>query len=398
MKDVDVVSAQSPAELPPTGHVLVAPDKFKGSLTASEAARHLTAGLRRARPAIPVVELPIADGGDGTADAAVAAGWRRVSVEVTGPTGRPVTAALAVAGDTALVELAEASGLRLLPEGRLQPLTATSTGTGQLLGHAVRLGARRIVLGLGGSACTDGGAGMIQGLGGRLLDAMGNDLPPGGAALRGLHALDLRGLPDLSGIEVIVAGDVDNPLLGRTGATAVYGPQKGAGREEQRVLEAGLRRWADLAEAASRRPARDLPGAGAAGGVGFAALAFLGARFEPGINFLLDLLGFSARARGARLIITGEGSLDTQTLRGKAPVGVARAGARAGVPVVAVAGRRGLTGEQLRRARIQAAYALTDIEPDVERCMRQAGPLLEQLTVAIADEWLPPHQPGREVP
>ncbi|MEO5876124.1 MAG: glycerate kinase [Streptosporangiaceae bacterium] len=372
----------------PTGHVLIAPDKFKGSLTASEVARHLAAGLLRARPGLDVVTLPVADGGDGTVAAAVVAGYERVPVTVAGPLGQPVEAALALQDKTAVVELAEASGLHRLPGGRLQPMTATSHGTGQLIAEAVRLGARRIVLGLGGSACTDGGAGMIQGLGGRLLDVAGNDLPPGGAALRSLHALDLRALADLAGLEVIVASDVDNPLLGPEGAAAVYGPQKGANRDGVRVLEAGLRRWADLAEAASRRPSREKPGAGAAGGVGFAALAFLGARREPGIGYLLDLLGFTTRLAGARLVITGEGSLDTQTLRGKAPVGVARAAARAGVPVVAVCGRRGLTGEQLRRAKIHAAYALTDIESDTERCMRQAGPLLEQLTVAIAAEWL----------
>ncbi|MEV4675645.1 glycerate kinase, partial [Actinomadura sp. NPDC049382] len=162
-----------------------------------------------------------------------------------------------------------------------------------------------------------------------------------------------------------------------------------AGREEVRVLDAGLRRWADLAEAAARRTARDLPGAGTSGGVGFAALTFLGATIEPGPALLLDLLGFAERARGARLVVTGEGVLDTRSLRGSAPIGVARAAARAGAPVIAVAGRRGLTGEQLRKARIQAAYALADIEPDEERRVRRAGPLLEQLTVAIADEWLP---------
>jgi glycerate kinase len=367
---------------------VVSPDKFKGSLTAPEVARHLAAGLLRARPRLRVTVLPVADGGDGTVEAALAAGFRRAELEVCGPTGRPVRAAFALDGGTAVIELAEASGLRRLPGGRPQPLTATSHGTGQLLAEAVRVGARRIVLGLGGSACTDGGAGLIQGLGGRLLDAHGNDLPPGGAALRGLHALDLGALTDLSGIEVIVASDVDNPLLGRDGAAAVYGPQKGASGDDIRILEAGLRRWADLAEAASGRAARSSPGAGAAGGVGFAALALLGARIEPGITYLLGLLGFADHARGASLVITGEGSLDTQTLRGKAPIGVARAASRAGIPVVAVAGQRSLTGEQLRRARIQAAYALTDIEPDVDRCIRQAGHLLEQLSVTIADDWL----------
>ncbi|WP_245868116.1 glycerate kinase [Actinomadura meyerae] len=383
------MSADSSSRPSPPGHVLLAPDRFPGALTAAQAARSLAAGLRRARPDVPLVELPVADGGEGTVAAAVAAGWRAVEVEVCGPTGRPVTARLALRGRTAVVELAEASGLRRLPGGKPRPLTASSLGTGQLLAHALRLGARRIVLGLGGGACTDGGAGLVQGLGGRLLDALGKDLPPGGAALRSLHALDLRGLPDLSGVEVVVAGDSAGPLLGRTGAAAVDGPRRGAGREEVRLLDAGLRRWADLAEAAARRTARDLPGAGTSGGVGFAALTFLGATIEPGPALLLDVLGFADRARGARLVVTGEGVLDTRSLRGSAPIGVARAAARAGAPVIAVAGRRGLTGEQLRKARIQAAYALADIEPDEERRVRRAGPLLEQLTVAIADEWLP---------
>ncbi|WP_119729586.1 glycerate kinase [Thermomonospora amylolytica] len=375
--------------------MLVAPDRFKGSLSAPEVARRLAAGLRRARPGVPIVEFPLADGGDGTAAAAIAAGWRRVEVKVAGPTGQPVTAALAVRGGTAVVELAEASGLRQLPGGRPRPLSATSLGAGQMVAHALRMGARRIVLGLGDSACTDGGAGLVQGLGGRLLDALGRELPPGGAALRGLHALDLRNMPDLSRVEVVVATDADSPLLGRGGAALAHGPRKGAGRAEVRALDAGLRRWADLAEAACRRTVRDLPGAGAAGGVGFAALAFLGARVRPGGAYLMELLGFADKARGARLAITGEGALDVQTLRGKPPIGAARTASRAGAPVIAVVGRRGLTGEQLRRARIQAVYALTDIEPDVERCMRRAGPLLEQLTVAIADEWLPQVRTGR---
>ncbi|WP_329520040.1 MULTISPECIES: glycerate kinase [Thermomonosporaceae] len=394
------MSADSPPDRPPPpvpappvpaprGHVLLAPDRFEGALTAAQVARHLAAGLRRARPGVPLVELPVADGGDGTAEAAIAAGWRRVEVEVCGPIGRPVTAALALNGRSAVVELAEASGVRRLPDGRPRPMVASSVGTGQLIAHAVRLGARRIVLGLGGGACADGGAGLVQGLGGRLLDALGKDLPPGGAALRSLHRLDLRGLPDLSGVRVVVAGDAAGPLLGRAGAAAA-GARRGTTREEARALEAGLRRWADLAEAASRRTARDLPGAGTAGGVGFAALAFLGATVEPGASLMLDLLGFADKARGALLVVTGEGVLDAQSLRGRAPIGVARAAARAGAPVVAVTARRGLTGEQLRKARIQAVYTLADIERDPDRSGRRAGPLLEQLTVAIADEWLPP--------
>ncbi len=247
----------------------------------------------------------MADGGEGTVEAAVAAGWRRVEVEVCGPTGRPVTARLALHGHSAVVELAEASGLRRLPGGKPRPLAASSLGTGQLIARAVRLGARRIVLGLGGGAHRRRRRAR-PGLGGRLLDALGRDLPPGGAALRSLHALDLRGLPDMSGIEVVVAGDSAGPLLGRNGAAAVDGPRRGATRDEVRVLDAGLRRWADLAEAAARRAARDLPGAGTSGGVGFAALTFLGATIEPGPALVLDLLGFAAKARGARLVVTGE--------------------------------------------------------------------------------------------
>ncbi|WP_345025558.1 glycerate kinase, partial [Actinomadura keratinilytica] len=216
-----MVSPDTPSDLSPPGHVLLAPDRFAGCLSAPEVARHLAVGLRRARPDVPVVELPVADGGDGTAAAAVASGWRRVELEVCGPTGRPVNACMALNGGTAVVELAEASGVRRLPGGRPQPLTATSLGTGQLVAHAVRLGVRRVVLGVNGGACADGGAGLVQGLGGRLLDALGKDLPPGGAALRSLDALDLRGMPDLSGVEVILAGAPAGPLLGRNGAAAL---------------------------------------------------------------------------------------------------------------------------------------------------------------------------------
>ena len=279
-------------------------------------------------------------------------------------------------------------------------------------------GVRRIVLGLGGVASTDGGAGMVQALGGVLLDHAGHDLPAGGAALAGLDRLDLAGLMPLGGIEVLVASDVDNPLLGRHGAAAVYGPQKGASPADLAILETGLARWADHAERAQAGPAaeqaglpgpglarrtgrtRDAPGAGAAGGLGFAALAFLGARIRPGIELMLDMISFTERLAGARLVITGEGSLDAQTLRGKAPAGVARAvaAARAAacpdagaacLPVVAVAGTCTLTSAQLRRAGIEAAYALADIEPDVGRCLTHAGPLLEEAARRLAADWLP---------
>jgi glycerate 2-kinase len=231
-----------------TGHVVIAPDKFKGSLTAPEVAARIGVGLRKARPDIPLLELPVADGGDGTVDAAVAAGFERVRAEVSGPTGELITASYAVHGDVAVVELAEASGLRVLPSKRLRALTASSEGTGDLIGHALRGGARRIVLGLGGSACTDGGTGMAAALGVRFLDARGRDLPFGGRHLRDLDRIEPGDLAArLSGVTVVVASDVDSPLLGEGGAAHFYGPQKGADPDDVDLLERGLERpaaWA----------------------------------------------------------------------------------------------------------------------------------------------------------
>src|ERR1700734_4086388 len=201
-------------------HVVIAPDKFKGTLTAAQVAAHVAAGLDRVCPVLRIVQVPVADGGDGPVDAAEAAGYRRVELSVRGPTGRPTTAALAFREGTAIIESAQASGLSRLPDGVSAPLTASSLGAGELIAAAVRMGAKRIVLGLGGVACTDGGAGLITALGARLLDESGAELPPGGAALAGLHRIDLSRLQDLSGTEVIAAIDVDNPLLGERGAAA----------------------------------------------------------------------------------------------------------------------------------------------------------------------------------
>ncbi len=380
-----------------SAHVVVAPDKFKGTLTAPQVAAHVAAGLRRACPGVPVITLPVADGGDGTVDSAVAGGYSRIGTVVRGPTGEPVSASFAIRGSDAILEAAEACGLRRLPGGTRAPLTATSHGAGELIMAATRAGARRIVLGLGGVACTDGGAGLVQALGGRLLGREGAALPPGGGALTALYLLDLAGLWTATGVEaagaaapdeVIVACDVDNRLLGPDGAAAVYAPQKGASRRDVAVLEDGLARWADVAEQTLGHRYRDLPGAGAAGGLGFAALAFLGASMRQGIDVLLERLDFARHIEGARLVITGEGSLDAQTLHGKAPAGVARAAAAAGVPVVAVAGVATLAERDLRRTGIAAAYTLTGIQPDLRRCMTDPGPLLEDLAERLAHDWL----------
>ena len=369
--------------------VVVAPDKFKGSLTAAQVAARVAAGLARAAPGVEVAQVPVADGGDGTLDAALSAGYRRIPVRAEGPTGEPVDTAYAERDGVAVVELADVSGLSRLPGGRLAPLTASSYGTGQVIRAALDAGCRRIVLGIGGSASTDGGAGLVQALGGRLLDARGAEVGRGGAALAAVRSLDLTGLPPvLPQAKVVVASDVDNPLLGPRGAAAVYGPQKGASPADVAELDAALARWAEAVHRATGVDAARARGAGAAGGVGFAALAVLGASLRPGIDLILELVGFPAALPGARLVITGEGSLDAQTLHGKAPAGVAAAARSAGVPVVAVAGRSLLSPAELEPAGILAAYALTDIEPDPRRCMTEAGPLLERLAAKVAIDWV----------
>jgi len=385
--------------------VVVAPDKFKGSMAAAGVAAAVAAGLRAVRGDAEIVTLPVADGGDGTVDAAVAAGFERIPVTAAGPVGDQVRASYARRGEVAVAEMACVCGLALLPASRRAPLTASSFGAGEVLRAALEAGARQVVLGVGGSASTDGGAGLLQALGARVLDGRGDPLGrevggrrlAGGADLGQVATLDLSGLdPRLhpagrgapGAAELTLAADVDNPLTGPDGAAAVYGPQKGASPADVAQLEAGMRRWADVVAAAVGQDRSRAPGAGAAGGVGFAALAVLGARMRPGIELVLELTGFASRLAGADLVITGEGSLDAQSLAGKAPVGVARAAARLGVPVVAVAGRSTLTAAELAAAGIAAVYPLTDLEPDQGRCHTEAAALLRRVGQMIAHEQL----------
>ncbi|WP_308295796.1 glycerate kinase [Streptomyces sp. ISL-96] len=368
-----------------TARVLVAADKFKGSLTAVQVAERVTAGLRRVVPDVVVEALPVADGGDGTVAAAVAAGFERREVRVTGPLGEQLTAAFALRDGTAVVEMAEASGLQHLPEGAFAPLTATTYGSGELLRAALDAGARTIVFGVGGSASTDGGAGMLAALGARFLDAAGEPVGPGGGGLRDLATADLSGLdPRLADVDLVLASDVDNPLTGPKGAAAVYGPQKGATEEDVATLDAALAHYASVLGAEHA----DSPGAGAAGGIGYGALIALGASFRPGIEVMLDVLGFADALSRATLVITGEGSLDAQTLHGKAPAGVAAAARAKNVEVIAVCGRLALPPEVLGGAGIRRAYALADLEPDPVRSMAEAGPLLERVAENIARDFL----------
>ena len=319
--------------------VLIAPDKFKGSLTAIEVGLALAGGIGARRPAIDCRILPVADGGDGTLAAAVAAGFTPVPLTVAGPTGLPVATSFARRGRSAVLEMADCSGLSRLPGGVLAPLTASSRGLGDVMVAALDAGCTDLVVGVGGSASTDGGAGLLAALGGRLLDRHGVELPDGGGALARVAQVDLAGLhPLLARTTIRVACDVDSPLIGPHGAAAVYGPQKGASAADVRLLDDAVGRFADVMAEAVGHDLRSLPGAGAAGGVSF-ALAALGAELTPGVDLVFDLLGFADALAGADVVITGEGSLDRQTLHGKAPAGVAAAARASGRPVVGVCGR-----------------------------------------------------------
>ncbi len=368
--------------------VLLAPDKFKGSLPAAAVADALSRGLRRELPEVEVVSLPIADGGDGTVAAALAAGFAPVEVTATGPTGQPVRTTYARRGHVAVIEMADVSGLGRLPGGSPAPLTASSRGTGEVVAAAIAAGCRHVVLGIGGSASTDAGAGLAQALGARVLDRDGQDVGPGGAALVEVASIDPTSLRDrTAGVRFTVACDVDNPLTGPSGAAAMYGPQKGATPEEVATLDAALDRFADVVAPTTDGDRRDVPGAGAAGGVGFAALALLGARLRPGIDLVLELVRFDEQLDGVDLVVTGEGSLDQQTLHGKAVAGVAARAAQRGIPVLAVCGQNTLGPGDLARAGIRTAYALTD-HADLATSIADPAPLIEAVGRLIAAEHL----------
>jgi len=372
--------------------IVVAPDKFKGSAPAREVAEAITEGLNSVLPSAQVRCIPVADGGEGTVDAAVSAGFTKRNLQVTGPVAVPVEATWALHGShEAVVELAQASGIELLDPKRLAGAAATSRGTGEMLQSALASGAQRIVLGLGGSACTDGGAGMLAALGVELYDANDQPILDGGGNLQHLAHVSLAGLdPRWADIEVVLASDVDNPLLGPAGAAAVFGPQKGLDDNQVPILDAALGHFANLlAEAAEREwgfeaggHVRDMvehPGAGAAGGTGFAAMAALGATQRRGIDVVLDFVDFSSALHNADLVVTGEGSLDEQSLQGKTPVGVGQAAAQQHIPVYAVCGRSLLTTQQATQAGIDKVFALSDLEPDPSVSMSQAHRLLVQI-------------------
>ncbi len=372
----------------PYARVLVAPDRFKGSLAASAAAQHIATGFRRGAPGVAVDELAVADGGDGTIDAVTRSGFTTESVKVAGPDGEPTRARVARLGDVAVVEIAETSGLAQMDGQDLDPVHASSYGLGEAILAATNQGCQEIVVGLGGSATTDGGAGLLQALGARLTDRRGREIDRGGIGLRDLARVDLEpARRRLAGVRLVAASDVTNPLLGAQGAAKVFGPRKGATPAEVDDLRRGLANLAMAVEGTESGALAQRPGAGAAGGVGFALFA-LGGELRPGADMILDMVGIADHVAGADLVITGEGSLGTKSLHGKATRGVIAAATRAGVPVVAVVGRNLLTLRQANRCGINGIRSLAELEPDLARSLVDAGALLHEMGRRVASDWM----------
>ncbi|MDT5144858.1 MAG: glycerate 2-kinase [Mycobacterium sp.] len=367
------------------GHVVIAPDKFKGSLTAAQAAQAMSVGLKRGDPTLTTVQCPVADGGEGTLGTVLAAGFERVPVYAKGPTGQVVQTAYARSGKTAVVEMAEICGLQRLPGGVPAPMTASSHGLGAVVAQALDHGCRDIIIGVGGSASTDGGAGFLTALGAIVRDQYGSRLDPSGSPIGSAARLDLSALhPDIACASFTLAVDVDNPLYGPLGAASVYAPQKGASPDQVIELDRALRGWADVVERETKTQYRTAAGAGAAGGVGFAALAVLRARMQPGIDVILDRVELDRHLQEACAVVTGEGSLDRQSLRGKAAIGVCRRASAYGIPTFAVAGVSALAPDEAHAAGFAGVYALSDLEPDRERSMNQAAELLAVATEKLA--------------
>ena len=368
--------------------IVTAPDSSKDSLSAEKVADAIAAGLADVMPHAQLVKCPMADGGEGTVEAIVAAGngqLRRNHVQ--GPLGAPVEAHWGWLPDshTAIIEMAEASGLQLLkPEQRNACITSTF-GTGELIKAALDAGARRVILAIGGSATNDAGAGALQALGLGLFDAQGNHLPRGGLALAHVARIELSDLdPRLAEVRFEIAADVNNPLCGEHGASAIFGPQKGASAEQVRLLDQALGHFADHCANVLPKDVRHEPGSGAAGGLGFAAKAFFGAQFRAGVEVVAELVGLAEAVKGADLVITGEGRFDAQTLRGKTPFGVARIARAQGVPVVVLAGTLGEGYQALYEHGINAAFALTSGPMSLQDACARAPQLLTDRARDIA--------------
>lgn len=371
--------------------ILIAPDSFKESLTAEEVAQAIGDGISAVFPEAEVVRLPVADGGEGTTQALVAATGGRLHTEtVTGPLGDPVQAVWGMLGDgrTAVVETAAASGLGLIPTARRDPWHATSRGTGELIMAALEYGVERFIVGLGGSATNDGGAGLIQALGGQLLDREGQEIPNGGGGLAQLETMDLSSLdPRLESVSFDVACDVDNPLVGDSGAAAIFGPQKGADREMVQKLDANLQRFAKVLFEATGKSVADIPGSGAAGGLGAAFIGVFEGNLKRGVDVVLAAVGMDQHLENADLVITGEGRIDGQTCNGKTPMGVGQRARRCGVPVIALAGSIAEGAEIVHDCGIDALFSIVPGVVDLDVALEQAAANLTRTAQNVAKVW-----------
>ena len=367
--------------------VVIAPQSFKGSISALDAARAMEEGVLRVVPDAGTVLVPVADGGDGTLETLVeATGGEVRSTTVTGSIGKPVAAEWGALGDgqTAVIEMARTSGLAMLSLAERDPLRATTYGLGEVLREALDAGFRSFIVGIGGSATNDGGAGMAQALGVRLLDETGNDLPPGGAALADLRRIDVSGLDDrVMEARFSVACDVSNPLTGPEGASAVYGPQKGATPALVEQLDAALKNFAKVVERDTGTSIEAVPGSGAAGGLGGGMMAFLGGSLRTGVDIVLDHVGLEGKLEGADLVITGEGRIDFQTVYNKAPIGVARRAKRRGIPVLAVCGSLGKGFEDVHAEGIDAVVSILAAPMTLDEASARAGDLIADTVAEV---------------
>jgi glycerate kinase len=366
--------------------IIVAPGAFKNSLSADRVALAIEAGIARSGLDAQVLLIPVADGGNGTLDAFLATGGQRITMTVEGPLGEPVEAAYGLLpdGETAIIEMAQASGLELLRGWQLNPMLTSTYGTGQLMQAALEQGAKRFIVGMGGSATVDGGAGCLQALGVHLFDAYGSEVPRGGGNLGQIFVADAQHLdPRWQQVEVLIASDVDNPALGAQGAAAVFGPQKGATPEQVQQLESNLRHYFTVLKDQLGKSVADVAGGGAAGAFSAGLMAFLNARIESGIDLILDYSGFAVALPEADLVITGEGQMDAQTIHGKGPIGVARRAQLAGLPTVAIVGALNVRDEILRDAGVQAVMPIAAGPITLEESIEYAAELIEQTALRL---------------
>jgi len=371
--------------------IIIAPDSFKECAGAPQVAEAIAAGLRRVWPTAELIRIPLADGGEGTVDVLLAVlGGRKIQVTVEDPLGRPVAASYGLPGDgrTAVIEMAAASGLHLTSPGGRDPRRTSTHGTGELIRDALARGARRILVGLGGSATNDGGAGMAQALGFSLLDGQGRELAPGGGALSTLARIDARGRhPALADCEILGACDVESPLCGPRGASRVFGPQKGADAAMIEDLDRALRHFGEVIDRQLGLDVLELEGGGAAGGLGAGLAAFAGGRLRPGFELIAELCALAERFAGADLVITGEGRLDAQTASGKTPVGVARIAKQLGIPVVALAGTLGEGYQAVYEQGIDAVFSICPGPLALGEAMERVEELLERTAENVARLW-----------